>query len=98
MTGIPIPKPIASSIAVALVGLSLHPFLIGSEQKTASVADCSFSIDPDRFLSREANSRRDLNGRVKRFQSLLSRAQPAPAPAVAAASIPQRGFIDQEIF
>jgi Protein of unknown function (DUF1553)/Protein of unknown function (DUF1549) len=64
-------------------------------QKTPSVADCAFQVDPDRFLSREGRARRELNDRVLK---MARSARPAAAPVVPAESLPQRNFIDQEIF
>ena len=93
MTGIHIPRTLAVTLGV----FSLLP-LFGSGRKAVSIADCSYSVDPDSFLSREANSRRELNDRVSRLQKTFARSSQSPVPAVPAASIPQRNFIDQEIF
>lgn len=97
MTGIRIPRTLAVTLGVFSLGVLLLP-LFGSGQKTVSVADCSYSVDPDRFLSREATSRRELNDRVSHLQKTFARSSQAPVSAVPAASIPQRNFIDQEIF
>ncbi|HTM52354.1 MAG TPA: DUF1553 domain-containing protein [Bryobacteraceae bacterium] len=66
---------------------------IAQTEKTTSAGDCSFQLDPDRFLSREGRVRREVNDRVLK----MARSARAPAPA-AAESLPQRNFIDQEIF
>src|SRR2546426_3688073 len=78
------------------IGLSSF-FLSSAEtiQKTPSVADCSFQVDPDRFLSQQARVRREVNDRVLK---MARAARPAVASTVAADSLPQRNFIDQEIF
>ena len=64
-------------------------------QKTASVADCSFQADPDRILSNQARVRREVNDRILK---MTQSARAAARPALAADSLPQRNFIDQEIF
>src|SRR5712691_8708601 len=82
------------TIALTLsVGLSSFLSLGETIQKTPSVADCAFQIDPDRFLSQQGRVRREVNDRV-----LKMAARAAAGPAVAAESLPQRNFIDQEIF
>src|SRR5882672_10725892 len=77
------------------VGLSSFLSLADTIQKTPSVADCSFQMDPDRFLAQEGRVRREVNDRVLK---MARSARAVPAPAVAAESLPQRNFIDQEIF
>jgi hypothetical protein len=54
-----------------------------------SAADCSFSTRLDDFLTREARVRRAVHERALKFSS---------ARAAAAAEIPRRNFIDEEIF
>jgi hypothetical protein len=79
------------------IGLPLTCFLFGDTiLKTPSVADCSFHSDPDRFVARERQVRRALNDRVVAIARAFKR--DAIAPTVKAESIPQRNFIDQEIF
>src|SRR5262249_44153401 len=63
----------------------------GAERKV-SLADCQFAANPDEFLSRVARSRREINNRAVKFGSLAARS------AVTAGEIPQRNFIDEEIF
>src|SRR6266567_901192 len=77
------------------VGLSSFLSLADTIQKTPSVADCSFQLDPDRFLSQEGRVRREVNDRVLK---MTRSAHAVEAPTVAAESLPQRNFIDQEIF
>src|SRR5437867_2519149 len=89
MTGINSAK--ALTLALGLSFLSLADTI----QKTPSVADCSFQVDPDRFLAQEGRVRREVNDRVLK---MARSARAAAAPAVAAESLPQRNFIDQEIF
>jgi hypothetical protein len=79
------------------IGLSLTCLVFGDTiLKTPSVADCSFHTDPDRFLAAEGRVRRAVNDRVVAMARAFKR--DAVAPPVKAASIPQRSFIDQEIF
>ena len=79
------------------IGLPLTCFLFGDTiLKTPSVADCTFHNDPDRFVAPERRVRRALNDRVTAMTRALKR--DAVAPVAKADSIPQRGFIDQEIF
>src|SRR5438445_183318 len=77
------------------IGLSSVLSLAETIQKTPSVADCSFQIDPDRFLSQQARVRGEVNDRVVKMSRSV---RAIAAPAVAAESLPQRNFIDQEIF
>src|SRR5262245_26216492 len=79
----------------AFIGLSSFLSLADTIQKTPSVADCSFQVDPDRFLAQEGRVRREVNDRVLK---MARSAHAVEAPAVAAESLPQRNFIDQEIF
>jgi Protein of unknown function (DUF1553)/Protein of unknown function (DUF1549) len=70
--------------------------LLAQSEKTISVADCSFQVDPDRFLASEGRVRREVNDRVLKMARAFAR--DVPAPAAAADPIPQRNFVDQEIF
>lgn len=65
-------------------------------RKQASAENCVFKVEPDRFLAREGRARREVNDRVMKMASAFSRE--APARAASADSIPQRNFVDQEIF
>jgi Protein of unknown function (DUF1553)/Protein of unknown function (DUF1549) len=79
------------------IGLPLTCFLFGDTiLKTPSVADCTFHNDPDRFVAPERRVRRALNDRLTAMTRAFKR--DAVAPVAKADSIPQRGFIDQEIF
>src|SRR5260370_36686964 len=79
------------------IGLPLTCFLFGDTiLKTPSVADCTFHNDPDRFTAPERRVRRTLNDRVVAMSRTFKR--DATTAPVKAASIPQRNFIDQEIF
>src|SRR5712692_5832770 len=84
----------AKAVSV-FIGLSSFLSLAETIQKTPSVADCSFQVDPDRFLAQEGRVRREVNDRVLK---MARSARAVAAPAVAAESLPQRNFIDQEIF
>src|SRR5437773_840747 len=83
-------------IVSVFIGLSSF-FLSSAEtiQKTPSVADCSYQVDPDRILSQPARVRREVNDRILKMSRS---ARAAAVAAVAAESLPQRNFIDQEIF
>src|SRR6266566_2206327 len=83
-------------IVSVFIGLS-SLFLSFAEtiQRTPSVADCSFQVDPDRILSQQARVRREINDRILKMSRS---ARAAAVAAVAAESLPQRNFIDQEIF
>ena len=67
------------------VGLSSFLLLADTIEKTPSVADCSFQVDPDRFLSQEGRVRREVNDRV------LKMARSARAPIAVSASPPRSG-------
>jgi hypothetical protein len=87
----------ATPAAKALsVFLGLSSFLSADTiERTPSTADCSFQVDPDRFLSQEGRVRREVNDRVLK---MARTARAAAVPAVTAATLPQRNFVDQEIF
>jgi Protein of unknown function (DUF1553)/Protein of unknown function (DUF1549) len=79
------------------VGLSFSCFLSGQTiLKTPSVADCTFHSDPDKFRFAEGRVRRAVNDRVLKVSRATIR--DATAPPVNPETIPQRNFIDQEIF
>ncbi len=79
------------------IALPVSCFLFGETiLKTPSVADCTFHNDPDRFTAPERRVRRALNDRVVAATRALKR--DAVTAPVKAGSIPQRNFIDQEIF
>ena len=59
------------------------------------MADCSFQVDPDRILSQQARVHREVNDRILKMSRS---ARASAATAVDAESLPQRNFIDQEIF
>jgi uncharacterized protein DUF1549/uncharacterized protein DUF1553 len=65
----------------------------GADREPVTAADCTFIGHRDEFLGRAARDRRDIYDRVRRAM----RGQALAAP-VAADSLPQRNFIDQEIF
>src|SRR5437667_8765670 len=65
--------------------------------KITSAADCTFQVDPDRFLASEGRVRREVNERTMKMNAVFSRAVASPA-VIGAESIPQRNFVDQEIF
>ena len=67
-----------------------------AQDRKISIADCQFAVDPEEFLSRAARSRGELFDRVARF-SITASAKGSKA-SVAADSLPQRNFIDEEIF
>ncbi|MDP3000175.1 MAG: DUF1553 domain-containing protein [Bryobacterales bacterium] len=67
-----------------------------SEQKAVSAAECTFRADPDAFLAGQARARQAANERAARLGK--SPARSAAGGATPAALIPQRGFIDAEIF
>src|ERR1700692_269973 len=79
------------------IGLPLTCFLFGDTiLKTPSVADCTFHNDPDRFVAPERRGGRALNCPAMAMGRTFKR--DSVAPVAKADSIPQRGFIDQEIF
>ena len=78
-----------------VIGLLPAFTLAETIQKTPSVADCSFQIDPDRFLAAQGRVRREVNDRVVKMSRS---ARAAVSVTVAPQSLPQRNFIDQEIF
>src|SRR3989442_5443186 len=86
MTGINSAK--ALTLALGLTFLSLADTI----QKTPSVADCSFQVDPDRFLAQEGRVRREVNDRVLK---MARSARAVAAPALAAAALPPCNFIHQ---
>lgn len=67
-----------------------------TEERQVSGENCVFQVEPDRFLAREGRIRREVNDRVLKVAATFLRQ--APAHAVEAESIPQRSFVDQEIF
>src|SRR5882724_3598244 len=80
------------------VCIGLSSFFLSSAEtirKTPSVADCSYQVDPDRILSQQARVRREVNDPILKMSRS---ARAAAVAAVAAESLPQRNFIDQEIF
>src|SRR5882672_8279307 len=83
------PASRASKVLTAVLGFALASY--GSEKKI-SVADCQFAADPQEFLSRTARIRQAINDRAVKWNGLAKRS------AAAASAIPQRNFIDQEIF
>src|SRR5262249_49864664 len=82
--------------ALIFAGLSLSCYLCGGAViKTPSVADCTYQVDPDRFRAAESRVRRQVNDKIVKLSRV---ARPAAAAPIEAESIPQRNFIDQEIF
>jgi len=80
---------------------------VAQEVRQASVADCTFSADPDRFLSQQGRIRREISDRVAKFHRTYagtglvfadSAGPEALTRGEAATDIPQRNFIDAEIF
>ncbi len=59
-------------------------------------SNCTFRVDPDEYLGREARIRRELFEQTRLARGWAGRA--ADARAVAAGEIPRRNFIDEEIF
>src|SRR5437899_1881184 len=72
--------------------------LLAFEDRQVTRADCAFHIDPDRFLASEGRVRREVNDRAVKLNRLLSAREETPARAAQPESIPQRNFVDQEIF
>src|SRR5947207_10113860 len=72
--------------------------LLAFEDRQITRADCAFHIDPDRFLASEGRVRREVNDRAVKLNRLLSAREETPARAAQPESIPQRNFVDQEIF
>src|SRR2546426_11849791 len=64
-------------------------------EKQISVADCQFAANPSHFLSQAARIRREVSDRTVKLNRIAER---AARPLVAAEKVPQRNFIDQEIF
>lgn len=69
--------------------LSLAPVCLA--QRHASVADCTFTADPDEVLSRTARARRAAYDRVRAVSFRVDQ-------NVAAEAISRRNFIDDEVF
>ncbi len=60
-----------------------------------TAADCSYTANPDTYLSRESRARRDVFERTSKLSANMARA--ARDGTVDAASLPHRSFIDSEI-
>ncbi|MCX6634359.1 MAG: hypothetical protein NT090_04610, partial [Acidobacteria bacterium] len=84
-------RTIYAVVCLAAVSLSAV-----SEQKVVGAADCTFRADLDAFLAAQARTRQAVNERAVRLGK--SPARSAAGGATPAALIPQRGFIDAEIF
>src|SRR5450432_172576 len=78
-------------------GLSSFLLLAQPLQKTTSIADCTYQVDQDKFLSAEGRARSEVNDRVLKVARAFAAVE-APSPATAPESIPQRNVVDQEIF
>jgi len=78
------------------IGLSAFLAVAEDVPKITSAADCTFQVDPDRFLASQGRVRREVNERAMKMNAVFARA--IPAAALDAESIPQRNFVDQEIF
>ena len=63
---------------------------------SASGANCTFQASPDRFLSAQARIREQVSHAAQRFQQ--TRTAMAAKSSSAAAPVPHRNFIDDEIF
>ena len=81
------------------VFIGFSSFLLFAQplQKTTSIGDCTYQADQDKFLAAEGRVRREVNDRVLKVARAFSVVE-APSPAAAPESIPQRNFVDQEIF
>src|SRR5713101_4973224 len=88
------------TVALAFSGLWYRVRATESDQKQVAAADCTFVPNPDEFLGREARVRRDLAERVFKLDRAFPRAAVAAASrgAERALALPQRNFIDAEIF
>jgi len=80
------------------IGLSTLLAFEEISQKQITRADCAFNIDPDRFLASEGASGAKVHDRAVKLNGLLSAREETPARAAQPESIPQRNFVDQEIF
>src|SRR5258706_6407345 len=78
------------------IGLSAVLVVAEDVPKITSAADCTFQVNPDRFLASQGRVRREVNERTMKMNAVFAR--PVPAAALDAESIPQRNFVDQEIF
>ena len=58
--------------------------------------NCSFKSAPDRFLSAHSRARKELFERGHKFERALART--GESHTVDAATVPQRNFVDEEIF
>jgi hypothetical protein len=79
--------------AVILAALT---FTLASEERIASVADCTFIANRDEVLTRETRIRRETGERAEKVSRAFSLRSAAPAPGGAA--MPRRNYIDEEIF
>src|SRR5262245_42841439 len=79
------------------IGVSAVLGIAEDVPKITSAADCTFQVEPDRFLASEGRVRREINERTLKMNAAFARAVPQ-ARIVTADAIPQRNFIDQEIF
>lgn len=70
--------------------------LRATEQKRVTWSDCSFVADRDQFLGREGRVRRDVSERVIKMRRTF--AQDGTAALASAGEVPQKNFIDTEIF
>jgi hypothetical protein len=64
--------------------------------EASSGANCTFSSNPDEFLSAQSRAREDVMSRVRKLS--VARLTAGNAAAAAPADIPARTFIDDEIF
>ncbi|MGI8988095.1 MAG: DUF1549 domain-containing protein [Bryobacteraceae bacterium] len=67
-----------------------------SDELQVSGANCSFTPNPDEFLSRESRIRREVWDRASKLNQRFSTAE--SSASAAPQSIPQRNFIDAAIF
>jgi hypothetical protein len=67
-----------------------------AEQRTVSLADCTFAANRDDFLARQARIRSNISGTAVKLNAVLRRS--AAAAPRDPASIPRRNFIDDLIF
>src|SRR5712692_2349883 len=96
MLGVYRAKILTIVFTLSIAGLALRSYIKADEQKITTVADCSFVTQPDRFLAQEGRVRKAVADRVTKFSRAMVRSESA-AP-VAATEMPQRNFIDTEIF
>ena len=86
---------IALCVPLGIVNAQEDPNDIWPQDQSVGVPECSFKLNPDEFLGREAQIRRDVWERARKLNGALAARRGATVPA---SSLPVRNLIDEEIF